>query len=94
MYASQQRPSILGRLMDIKILKGFFASLISPEVIPSAFKVAVVVGSMLFVINHGKALMAGQMTSDRWLSVALTYVVPYLVNAHGQYVAKNRRKQH
>jgi hypothetical protein len=67
--------------------------LISPEVIPSAFNAAVVVGSMLFVINHEKALIAGQMTSDRWLSVALTYVVPYLVNAHRQYVAKNRHKQ-
>lgn len=71
--------------------KGFFASLISPEVMPSAFKVAVVVGSVLFAINHGKALMAGQMNGDRWLSVALTYVVPYFVNAHGQYVVKNRR---
>ncbi len=76
----------------IKFWKGFFASLLSPEVMPSAFRVAVVVGSVLFAINHGKALMSGQMNGDRWLSVTLTYVVPYLVNAHGQYVAKNRRK--
>ncbi|NJK29831.1 MAG: nitrate/nitrite transporter NrtS [Acaryochloris sp. RU_4_1] len=77
----------------MRFWKGFFASLISPEVTPSAFKVAVVVGSVLFIINHGKALMTGQMNGDRWFSVALTYVVPYLVNAHGQYVAKNRRKR-
>jgi hypothetical protein len=77
----------------IKFWKGYFASLTSPEVIPSALKVAVVVGSLLFTINHGKALMSGQMNSDRWLSGAITYVVPYLVNAHGQYVAKSRQTQ-
>ena len=77
----------------MKFWQGFLASLISPEVIPSALKIAVVVGSLLFAINHGKALVSGQMNGDRWVSVALTYVVPYLVNAHGQYIAKSRRKR-
>jgi hypothetical protein len=72
----------------MKFWQGYFASLISPQVMPTAFRVAIVVGSILFAINHGKALLDGQMSSDRWLSGGLTYIVPYLVNAHGQYVAK------
>jgi hypothetical protein len=28
------------------------------------------------------------MNGDRWLSAGVTYLVPYLVNAHGQYIAK------
>jgi hypothetical protein len=43
----------------MKFWKEFFASLLFPEVMPSAIRVAVVVvvGSVLFAINHGKALM-------------------------------------
>lgn len=58
----------------------------------TAFKVALIVGSILFTINHGRALLAGQMTDDRWLSAGLTYIVPYLVNIHGQFISRYRQK--
>lgn len=38
-----------------------------------ALRVALVVGSILFMINHGQALMAGRMTRTRWFSGLLTY---------------------
>ncbi|NEN98521.1 MAG: hypothetical protein F6K50_24310 [Moorea sp. SIO3I7] len=46
---------------------------------PTALRVALVVGSVLFVINHGSALLKGQMNRERWISGGLTYIVPYLL---------------
>jgi hypothetical protein len=73
-------------------IKGYFASLIEPKFVPTALKVAVVVGSILFMINHGHALLIGKMGRDRWISAMLTYVVPYFVNIHGQYISIYRHK--
>jgi hypothetical protein len=43
-------------------------------------------------INHGYAIIGGRMTSDRWLGASLTYLVPYLVNVHGQYSSYRRQQ--
>ncbi|AFY37760.1 hypothetical protein Lepto7376_1416 [[Leptolyngbya] sp. PCC 7376] len=50
-----------------------------------SLRVAIVVGSTLFAINHGHALATNKMTRNRWFSGLLTYCVPYLVSLHGQY---------
>ena len=71
-------------------VQGYFSCLVRPDMMPTAFKVALVVGSVLFGINHGAALIQGQMNHDRWIAAALTYVVPYMVNIHGQYVSSFR----
>ncbi|MBD2501025.1 nitrate/nitrite transporter NrtS [Anabaena azotica] len=76
----------------VNFFKGYFASLIDPTLVPTALKVAVVVGSILFMINHGHALLTGKMGRDRWISAMLTYVVPYFVNIHGQYISIYRNK--
>ncbi|ABA24396.1 conserved hypothetical protein [Trichormus variabilis ATCC 29413] len=76
----------------ISFLKGYFASLIEPKFVPTALKVAVVVGSILFIINHGSALLQGNMGRDRWISAGITYLVPYFVNIHGQYISIHRHK--
>jgi hypothetical protein len=68
----------------------FFAALLDWRYGRSAAVVAVVVGSLLFAINHGFALVQGQMTQGRWISAMLTYVVPYVVNVHGQYTSRRR----
>jgi hypothetical protein len=68
-------------------IRGYGASLVNPKFVPTGLKVAVVVGSILFVINHGNALLKGQMSRDRWISALFTYCVPYLVNIHGQYIS-------
>jgi len=39
--------------------------------------VALVVGSLLFAINHGSAVLRGEMTRERWLRL-FTYLVPYM----------------
>ncbi|MFQ5669351.1 MAG: nitrate/nitrite transporter NrtS [Acidobacteriota bacterium] len=45
-----------------------------------ALAYAVVVGAILIAINHGDALLRGQMNGVRLLKMALTVVVPYLVS--------------
>ena len=71
-------------------LKGYLIALVDISLMGTALKVSIVVGSMLFSINHGPALAHGKMTRDRWISGLLTYLVPYAVNIHGQYVARNQ----
>jgi hypothetical protein len=72
-------------------LREFCVFLVDKKSRPTAFKVAIVIGSILFVINHGAALFKGQMDRDRWISASLTYIVPYFVNMHGQFVSRARR---
>ncbi len=73
----------------MKPLKEFCLSVVDRELMPTALRVALVVGSVLFVINHGSALLQGQMNRQRWISAGLTYMVPYLVNIHGQYTIRS-----
>jgi len=68
-------------------LRAYGASLVNPKFAPTSLKVALLVGSLLFAINHGNALLKGQMSRDRWISGLLTYCAPYLVSIHGQYMS-------
>jgi hypothetical protein len=69
----------------MKFLKQYILSLFDPEFIPTGLKTALFVGSLLFLINHGPALLRGEMTRERWISTIVTYAMPYLVNVYGQY---------
>ncbi|MEG3436065.1 nitrate/nitrite transporter NrtS [Pannus brasiliensis CCIBt3594] len=71
-------------------IAGYFRAVFSPEFAPTAIKVALFVGTLLLTINHGAAIVGGRMTGDRWTAALLTYLVPYLVNVHGQYSARCR----
>jgi len=66
-------------------ITGYIASLFDPEFVSTGLKTALFVGSLLFLINHGPALFRGEMSQERWISVLLTYAMPYLVNVYGQY---------
>ena len=75
-------------------MKTFFQGLRDPEMTPSALKVALIVGTVLFSINHGKALLEGKMDRTRWISSMLTYAVPYCVNIHGQVSSREKQRLH
>ncbi|MFT7559164.1 MAG: hypothetical protein ACI93R_001069 [Flavobacteriales bacterium] len=60
----------------------FISLAISPQVALTALKVSLVVGSLLALINHGSAVIAGDVTTDRLLQMALTYFVPYCVSTY------------
>ena len=58
----------------------FGPSLFRRDIHVRAFKVAMVVGCILAIINHGDALLAIAMTTSSWLKVLLTFCVPYCVS--------------
>ncbi|MEB3233771.1 MAG: nitrate/nitrite transporter NrtS [Leptolyngbyaceae bacterium] len=58
---------------------------------PTALRVALVIGSILFIVNHGNALLNGKMSRDRWISSFITYLVPYTVSIHGQFSAHSQQ---
>ncbi|GAB4531841.1 MAG: hypothetical protein Tsb0014_15750 [Pleurocapsa sp.] len=74
-------------------MKNFGQALFNPQLAPTALKVSLVVGSVLFTINHGAALLRGEMTRDRWLSGLFTYLIPYSVNIHGQYISRSHKNK-
>lgn len=77
--------------MKTSFIRGYVAALGDATLVPMAVRVALVVGSVLLTINHGPALVQGQMTRGRWVSALLTYSIPYAVNIHGQYVSQRRQ---
>lgn len=49
------------------------------DVVRRATRVALVVGTLLVMINHGDHLLAGELTVVDAVKIALTYCVPYCV---------------
>ncbi len=75
-----------------RAVKEFGVSLFNPNYAPLACRVALVVGSILFVVNHGTTFVKGKMTQERWTSAAISYLVPYMVCIHGQYMSSTKHK--
>lgn len=78
----------------MKVVKQYIASLVDPEFMPSGIKTAAFVGTLLFLINHGSAFLRREMTRERWISVVVTYAMPYLVNVYGQYSYRSKLNTH
>lgn len=51
-----------------------------PSVVKRALKYAVIVGAVLITINHGDAILRGDLPPGRWLRMGLTMLVPYVVS--------------
>jgi hypothetical protein len=47
-----------------------------------ALRVALVVGTVLALINHFDRLLSGTLDTEAWIKIALTYLVPYAVSTH------------
>jgi hypothetical protein len=52
----------------------------APAVVKRALAYAVVVGAVLITINHGDAIVRGNVDTTRLLKMGLTVMVPYLVS--------------
>ena len=59
---------------------GWLEVAISGPVVRRALVYLVVVGSLLVAINHGDALLAGEVDGNRIFKMFLTPLVPYLVS--------------
>lgn len=52
----------------------------SKKVVQRALKYALVVGALLIAINHGDAVLSGDLTLRRLMKMLLTVFVPYAVS--------------
>ncbi len=50
------------------------------DVVRRSLRVALVVGTLLVLINHGDRIAAGTVSGLDWLKMGLTYLVPYSVS--------------
>ena len=64
------RPSQKPRWFELACRRG---------IVVRSLKVALVVGTVLALINHGDRLLSGQVTMTAAAKIALTYLVPYAV---------------
>lgn len=71
-------------------IKGYLRSLFDQEFVLTGLRTALIVGSLLFLINHGTAFWRGEMNHERWTSALLTYLMPYLVSVYGQYAYRRK----
>ena len=51
-----------------------------PATVRRAFITAIIVGTILIAINHGPAILSGQVTHARIFQMCLTVLVPYTVS--------------
>ncbi|WP_299369862.1 nitrate/nitrite transporter NrtS [uncultured Tateyamaria sp.] len=62
-------------------------------VVARAFKIALIVGTVIALINHGDKVATGAMTGIDWLKCALTFLVPYSVSTYSSVMAVRDRLQ-
>ena len=56
--------------------------------VPTATRIAVVVGTWLSLMNQGHAIVHGRAP---WLKIALNYLTPFVVSSLGYLAARRRR---
>lgn len=52
---------------------------------------AVIIGAVLIAINHGDALLRGELNQTLWLKMGLTILVPYTVSTLSSVSALRER---
>jgi hypothetical protein len=60
---------------------------LSGATVPSAARIALVVGTWLTLMNHGDAMLGGSIP---WLKIVLDYATPFVVASLGFLAARRR----
>ena len=58
------------------------------EHLRSTIKIALIVGTILFLINQADVVLRGNATAATWLKVGLSYCVPFVVSNLGLLAGK------
>jgi len=64
---------------------------LEPATLRFSFKTALIVGTILAIINHGYALLTGHFTFGEIFPLLLTYCVPFIVSLYSQVQGKRQR---
>lgn len=59
---------------------GFVALAVSRSVVTRSLRVALIVGTLLALINHHEKILSLSLSSTDLLKIMLTYLVPYAVS--------------
>ena len=73
------------------MLHNFFTIALSNEVVVTALKLSILVGTILGIINHGPEILQGSLTKENIYQMALTYLVPYSVSTYSSVKAIQKR---
>jgi hypothetical protein len=70
-------------------MRSLFQVACSGKIVKNSLRIALVVGSILNLVNQGSAILAG--TGISWIHVSLNYLVPYCVASYS--AARNEMTQ-
>lgn len=65
----------------------FWTIATSKPVVKRATRIALIVGTVLAVINHGDRLVSGTLNLAAFMKILLTYFVPYSVSSYSSVLA-------
>ncbi|WP_299141061.1 nitrate/nitrite transporter NrtS [uncultured Tateyamaria sp.] len=72
---------------------GFWTIATDRTVVRRAAKIALIVGTVIALINHGDKMVTGQMSGMAWIKCVLTFLVPYSVSTYSSVMAVRDRLQ-
>ena len=68
-------------------MKAWLAVASEPHIYKRSFKVSMIVGTILVLINQSELIFSGQLSWALMLKIGLTYCVPYSVSTHASVEA-------
>ena len=64
------------------MINGWLKIALQKNILMRAIKVALVVGSILMLINHGDVILSNGLSIKELIKITLTYLVPYCVSTY------------
>ncbi len=64
------------------MINGWLKIALQKNILMRAIKVALVVGSILMLINHGDLILSNGLSIKEFIKITLTYLVPYCVSTY------------
>ena len=77
-----------------RFLHTIIAYSLERDTIVRSLKAALVIGTILGLINHGQALVSGHFTRSELGPLLITYLIPFCVTTYGQVQGKRQRDRH
>jgi hypothetical protein len=72
-------------------IRTFFVYCAERDTILRSIKTALVIGTILAIINHGQQMLSGHFELNWIVPMLITYLVPFSVATYGQVQGKRQR---
>jgi len=66
----------------------WFAVAIERKIFKRSLIIAIIVGTILTLINHGDVIISGNLEATHVVKILLTYLVPYAVSTYSSVQSK------